>query len=205
MKRCSQCNNVMPDDVFQCVRCGHDSSKDSPPTIVPRPIEEGRRESISQLLKRKRSTLLAILIALFMIWGLVWPAYQDHSARKQVAAAATFAEVGRRAVQLACSDGTFSSKRAPKDLGLAESEPSSYVSRVELGGVSETKIRLRLILDERYKRGWFDPLDPSSRLEGARLDFEFTCSPKKEFSSKLLRASTVKWFDVPWKLREDRD
>ena len=28
MKRCPQCNNLMPDDVLECIRCGHDSGKD---------------------------------------------------------------------------------------------------------------------------------------------------------------------------------
>ncbi len=44
MKRCTQCKNLMPDDVSRCVRCGHDSSKDLSPTTssdaTPHSIEQ---------------------------------------------------------------------------------------------------------------------------------------------------------------------
>lgn len=159
--------------------------------------------SIANALAQHWDRWFAPLIIVLLLGSLGWPAIQDQLARKQVAAASV-ADIGSRAMQIACLDGTYATKRTPRDLGVPGSDPNAYVSRTEIAQTSENAFRLSLITDERYKRGPSDPLDPESKSQGARLDFQFTCSKEKKFTSTLLRASTVKWNDVPHALRNDR-
>ena len=146
-------------------------------------------------LSRKRSTLLALGIAILMISGVVLPAYSDHIKRANVYGIVEVIESGHPTLQKACSNGAFDAIRAPFDLRLKPSEGSAFIQNATFEHRAPGRLEITFALAD------FGPAWSSVPGDRRDLSVEYNCTPTKQFSTRVGARSTVYSLYLPSRLK----
>lgn len=145
----------------------------------------------------------SIFIAIFAFESEVDPATSDYAAyvgRAKVSAALGYANKAEAALSAACSEGTYDAKQSVKDLGLADSDPASYILRAELRRIAADTTQLRLTLTDVAGLWFFGWVRWVIIPQGRFIDIAYTCTPGKQLTSRPVSATVPSRF-LPGRLR----
>lgn len=145
------------------------------------------------------SAVVLIIIGVALAWIL--PAgYNNYTVRSRLVDALLAIEHSKSNLESACTDGTFALKRAVTDIGIPDSDPKVHILRAELLRVTPNVVRLRVTLMDIYGQPFFLVFQRKAIPQGNILEFGYSCSAEKTFSSRLI-GSTVEQEYLPQRLR----
>ena len=140
--------------------------------------------------------IIGVVIDLVLASG-----YNNYTVRSRLVAAILAVGDGRSNLELACAEGTFAQKQKTTDIGVSESDPKVYILRAALLRVTQNVVRLKVTLLDIYGQPLFFGILPRIAIpQGSVLEFEYSCSAEKKFSSRLI-GSTVEQEYLPRHLR----
>lgn len=148
-----------------------------------------------ELFRRKRSTLLALAIAVLLILGVALPAYDDHVATQNMLRAVAFSDTWQHPLEAACASGRFDFVQTPADLQRAPSEPGAFVLRTDIAHAGPGKLLLTFVLDD-YGPAWSE----INRFQ-RNLVIEYACGADGKLSAHPSPRSTVNPLHLPVRLR----
>ena len=146
---------------------------------------------------RRTVTISAIVLTIVVAATLLFPPYSDYS-RANVSTALLYVGRIKAALDVACAEGTFVSKRTMGDLHLADSDPKAFVYRVELSRIAPDVVHVKTTFTDIYAASEYFRSKIIS--QGSFLEFEHACSADKKPSWRHV-ASTVeaKYLPPPWR------
>lgn len=147
---------------------------------------------------RRNAVIIAAVLAIVAAGTMFFAPSVDYSRANLTTALLHIGSV-RSALEVACAEGTFSSKQKMEDLNLGDSDPKAFVHRLELIRVSPDKVRVKTTFTDIYTPLQNDPLKIVA--QGAFMEIESTCSAERKYSWRP-RASTVepRYLPSPWRV-----
>ena len=130
--------------------------------------------------------IATVLVIVGLIIWLALPIYGDYTPRVSVSAAIVYTVDIKSALDAACSEGTFESKQRLTDLGKPNSDPKAYTYRAELSHLAQNSARLKAYLSDIYAHPFFGLIPWKVVSQGRFLEFEFTCTADRKFSSRFI-------------------
>lgn len=143
--------------------------------------------------------VVVLIIGVVIAWVLP-SGYNNYTVRSRLVEAILAIEHGRSNLESGCTNGTFASKHKTTDIGVSESDPKAYISRAELLRVTPNDVRLKVTLMDIYGQPFFLLFPRKAIPQGSVLEFEYSCSAEKKFSSRFI-GSTVEQEYLPPHLR----
>lgn len=147
---------------------------------------------------RRIVAVIAAVLTIIVAVGIFFPPYDEYS-RPNVSTALLSIGSVRSALEVACAEGTFSSKQKMEDLNMGDSDPKAFVYRFEIFRSAPDKVRVKTTFTDIYTA----VKDSSSKVvvQGAFMEIEITCSADKKHSWRPT-ASTLdpKYLPQPWRV-----
>ena len=151
-------------------------------------------------MKAARIVKIAVVVIVIAVGVVVAPWWFEEgtAARWKVQVAILHFAAVRDALGSACSEGRFQSVTKLSDVGVAETEPRSFVLRTELQRLASDRTRISAVLPEIKIGGPF----PSIAVPyGSTIAFEYVCSPSKVFSEQFVSATVPSRY-LPGQMRK---
>lgn len=138
----------------------------------------------------RRTIEIAVVVAIVgILIALALPSYSDYLPRASVSTVLAYTGKVKAGLEAACIDGTFANRTALRDLGIPQTDETSFVERGSIERTSPNALRLRVVVLDIYGRPFFGLFQWKVIPRGSALEFEYSCADAKTFSSQLTNST----------------
>jgi hypothetical protein len=153
-------------------------------------------------MRRILSVSAVVLISIGVAIAWILPSgYNNYTVRSRLVDTLQAIDHGKSNLESACVVGAFALKQSVKDIGISDSDPKVHILHVEFLRVASNVVHVRFTLMDIYGQPFFLLFQRKAIPQGSILEFEYSCSAERKFSSRLI-GSTVEQEYLPQRLRD---